>query len=623
MSSNHSPTHTPQLKFKHLFWAGLLLQLLAIPDLWGQVSSEPVLLGRYSLRYSSILVVFFFITFGYAAAAFIYYVRIERFVAAMRPRHTLGVVFAAIGASFAVQFISVDPQIQAYIVANSAFISVIVILGQSGSLISPKRYHWMGVLALLLMVPLFLTNLVALPFNPDEALWAEFASTFLMNGSLHYRTGFATVPIEPGLGWVTALYGLLLEGIAFDIRLGRAIIFINALLTILGIGWIARRLYGARVGWVSALIAFFSLVPFDSPDYRPDKFVVLGQIIAFAAVIYAHQSTQPWLKIAAHFFAGLTITMSMQLHASAIGFIVGLSLFYTGSFIISVYQAKHISRSRVMSLLSFGLGAGLGTSVYFVFNIAVVGGTDDFLAMLINARGQSFRRFLYFTGWDLLTTLILLSTFGFMIWRKNESDRLYLGLWICSLIGILALDNQGYFSPYLALMLVPAGLIIHILGAILPGKQHNQITLAVVCILIITTSNVVQFVDWRTVQATVRTGELPEHPVMPFTAQVAEFAEIREDDAVASTHELIWAIPYHGGLYSLFAEEVAEIQRGWVGTRIWEIIEPTLYIEIERRYITPDGLRQYLDENGFQVCDETVIGEEPIRIFRQVCSRTS
>lgn len=611
-----------QFQFKHLLWAGLILQTLAFSDLWGQVSSDPVILGRYSLRYGVVLLSFVGLTLGWVIAS-IMSRRVEYFLANCPLSLILGSVGLIIVALFFVQTLNIEPQIKTYTIANGAMLSVVLLMSQSMREISKWRYwYWGAALVAFLLLPfLYVTNLVALPFNPDEAIWAERGSTYLLTGSLYYRTGFYfPLKIEPGLGWITAAYGHLLNIIAFDIRVGRTIVFIHALLIVLGVGLVAKRLYGAQVGWMSGLITFFSFVPFEWPDYRPHYFIVLGQLLAFYAVIFARQTPNKSLSFSAHFVAGLGITLSMQLHASALGFIIGLSLFYGLEFLVQLAKHRRVTQDMVLTIVGFGLGAALGSLIYFVFNILAVGGLETFLSILFAERGQSWRRLRYLTEWDLLPKFLIYVAFAFMIIRRSASDRLYLSLWVCCVIGITMIDTQLYLSPYIGIMLIPIGLITQIFQTV--SRPNSQaVFLTNICLLAVLATSALGFINWRTVEDMSQNQALPQHYIMGFAKEVADYAELSDEEVIVSTHELIWAIPYHETFYSTLAEGVVQTQRDWVGVEVWNMLQPDVYIEIPSHLPMTPGLRMYLENNNFIVCSETHISAKLVRIHRQDCNK--
>jgi hypothetical protein len=95
---------------------------------------------------------------------------------------------------------------------------------------------------------------------------------------------------------------------------------------------------------------------------------------------------------------------------------------------------------------------------------------------------------------------------------------------------------------------------------------------------------------------------------------------IREDDVVVSTHQLIWTIPDHPALVS-FAAELAAMRRWNLadGVEVWERVQPTLIIYVEREMQFSAGLQTYMTRHNFAVCQEIDVLERAIILYRAIC----
>lgn len=158
-------------------------------------------------------------------------------------------------------------------------------------------YRWLAALLALL----WLAMLTARPlFNPDEGRYAEIPREMLSGGDwvIPHLNGLAYIEKPPLQYWATALSYRLLGPSAFAARLYSAL---SALATLLLVGSVARRLWGAAAAWRAAAVLSGMLM-----------FVALGQLLtldmsltfymtlSLAAFLLAQQAPRPrcWMLLA-------------------------------------------------------------------------------------------------------------------------------------------------------------------------------------------------------------------------------------------------------------------------------------------------------------------------------------
>ncbi len=116
----------------------------------------------------------------------------------------------------------------------------------------PGRRHWLwlvGGLALLLLFALGSRGLN----EPDEGRYANIARAMVLSGDWWEprMSGLAHYDKPPLVYWTTAL---AFQVFGFNEWAARLPSLLGAVCTLLGLGWAAFRLYGARVAWWSVLI---------------------------------------------------------------------------------------------------------------------------------------------------------------------------------------------------------------------------------------------------------------------------------------------------------------------------------------------------------------------------------
>ncbi|MCB9457288.1 MAG: hypothetical protein H6671_14985 [Anaerolineaceae bacterium] len=614
-----SPEHRPT--FRHILLAIIAFQFAIGLILWGQVSTPATILGRYSPPYALVLVLWVISTCMWILAL-PFQERLQTILQALPRWVVIALVIAAVLAITGISASTVDKRAVAFLSSSASCLLAVIVMSRPDGIFPWK--HWQRDLTLLfiaLLIPLAITITVIRDFSPDEAVWIDRAKTLYLEGNAYARHIFyEPTKIELARGWVIGLYTWLLPITGIDIIVGRMINLAMYLLGLTGIGLVTWKLYDRATAFVSVAFAALGSRFFYSFDYREDHFISVGQTAAFFAAIAARQTEKPLLRYFWHGLCGLFITGSMQIHAATIGFIFGLSLFYLAEFILNTYRQRRVTAASLYTLVAFGVGALIGTGIYWQFNVQPFG-LEKFLHNLMNERGESTREFTYLFSGSLFTLLAVWSGLIYLAWRRNQADRLYLGLWICSVIGITLVDTQGYVVPYIALMLVPAGV------PLVQGLRHTKIasglnthsagiTLSILFPLIIA---LIIYINWPAVGQAVTTGVWPRNKVMDFAEQVVNHVQPTDDEMVIATHELVWGMPYHLNFYSPLSESIAALQRGWTGTQTWDYLSPDLYIEIPRRIDTPPGLRAYLEREHFLVCDQFDVLGYAVTVYRREC----
>ncbi|MBZ0278729.1 MAG: hypothetical protein K8I60_21455, partial [Anaerolineae bacterium] len=95
---------------------------------------------------------------------------------------------------------------------------------------------------------------------------------------------------------------------------------------------------------------------------------------------------------------------------------------------------------------------------------------------------------------------------------------------------------------------------------------------------------------------------------------------LKDNDVIVSTHQLIWTLPDYPHLVSFAAEQTAMARWHLTDAKdVWERVQPTLIIEVEREMHFDPGLVAYMAEKGFQVCETLNVLNTPIHLYRTTC----
>lgn len=614
---------------KHIVSSRLLMLGAAIYNfvaLWliaGWQSDQATILGHYSLGVVLAFLGFALLGIAYLLLSFAFDRQLENYLQKIPQKYRLAFLVLLALICFGFLQLSFRPGLVTTFTVNALVLSAIIILSLTDYPFPTKGIRWL-LLALIIFVTFttFITVMIARPYDPDEAIWGSAAISGFVHDGFYDHVGFYhPYHIIPGMGWVTAIYGYLLQSFAYNLQIGRIMQFIIYTMTVGAIGFLATRLYNWRIGFVAMLIAFFSSAYYPVVDYRPDHFVPLGQMLAFGTLVSARKTQNSYIQVFLHFLTGFLITLSIQLHAVALVFIIGLSLFYTADFVWYIWREKTLNAKCLRPIISFGLGALLGTILYYIFNILPVGGIDTYLNVLIHERAVK-RGWPKFYGWGMLELSFMFVGLTYLVWRRSSEDKLYLALLFCSAIGLIA-DTQGYGVPYRGLFIIPFALaLVESFETFKdPEKWHLRQLAAIAIVIVALLGQRFRFTDWNAIQEAIQSGHLPQHTAVAFANGV--LGHLHDDDknrVIVGTHELIWALGGYKNFYSPLAEGHAKTQRGWEGTQVWDYLKPDLYIEAPTRLNTPPGLRAYLDREGFQVCETFNSAGYPVKIYRRDCS---
>jgi hypothetical protein len=605
-----------RISLSFIVGAGLVAQFLSIYPLWGHESSSSDFLGRYSSRYAIILV----LNIAFILIWSVGFIQ-RRWLATqftrlpIRLRFLLLLVSGAVVA--ALSFTSIEPPAKQYLALNWLLWAAIILYTMPDQP-SQLRWTWAYAAALILLLPLFITALGQDRFTPDEAHWADYATSAFRAGGVYSRTWLQEpVTISPGIGWSVAAYGWTLEHVAFDIKTGRTWNFIAYLLAFAGVGAVTWRLYGRQAALISTTFAALSQAFIPALDYRPDHQLPAAVMwITFAALQGRYRKRLFW-----HGLCGLLATLALQLHAAAIVFVFGFGLFYLMEAAGAFYSQRQWK--VFLPLIAFTIGSFFGSSLYYIANVQSVGGLGAFLQFLITTRGSVVGAQKFWLWPSLLEWMLILGGLAYVAWRRNAADRLLLGILICVLIGIVLFDTQGYSTHFSAFYVVPVGTLI-LYGLASPelprGKNQRAVYLAL-CLLAMLIATAANFIDWRAAARWARTGTFP--PFLYTELRPALQPYIRPDDTVISTHQLIWTLPEQANLINVGAEVTA--MNRWKITdpvEVWERVQPTVLVMLEKQMTLNPGLEVYLARHQWQLCTRLQVMETNIQIYRPVCPAT-
>jgi hypothetical protein len=587
--------------------------------LLGHESAGATVLGRYTPRYAAALVAFAVLAAVWAAA-----LARRGAVVAVLARLSRGASAALVAALCALMigltWAPVEPLLREAAAFHGLWACALLVSVRPADFGSARFRFALNTAGALLCAlgaaALAVRALTAFPFSPDEAHWADYALTAAQTGHLYARTWLQEpTRVLPGLGWSVAAYGHVLNT-ALDLRTGRVWMLAGYAIAIAGIGTAAGVLYGRAAGWRAAAFALLSAAFLAVFDYRPHHQLPAAAAWALvcAAVPRAHAwrtgppaanlsriATGPLARSGLHFACGLLITGAMQLHAAAIAFAVGFSLFYAAETVWVLARRganrPEAVRAQGAAVLAFALGAAVGTGLYWAFNIAPVGGLGAYLANLTAERGGDARVFAFVRWPSLLEGALIVCAGVFALVRGRPADRFLTAITACVLAALAVFDTQGYLSPAAAFYAVAVGGL---------SAAHPAGRLLAVC-AIAALLGTAALADVRESAAAVRilaeTGA-PE-PYLPALVGEAAAAWLRPGDVPVSTHLLIWGWPPDAPpLISTAAEVTAARRWALEPAAVWARVGPTVVYEIPAWMTVNPGLRAYLDARGFRVCRE-------------------
>ncbi|MBN1451816.1 MAG: hypothetical protein JW963_12440 [Anaerolineales bacterium] len=609
------------LSLANIIGAGLAVQLLSIQPLWDHESDVMQFLGRYSNRYAIALVLNIVLIGGWLAA-FVWRRKVEQWLHRLPASWRCATLVLSGVVTLGIWFISsLDGSAKIYVTLN--WLLLVMVLLQSLR-DQPVRFRgwlwlWLG-FVLVLLFPMFIGALSGRRFTPDEAVWADMASSAFLGEGIYARVNLEKpFLIEPGRGWSVAAYGWLLTHVSFDLLVGRIWNFAANLVAFVGIGALAARLYGRKAALISVIFAILARGFIQVVDYRPDHQLSGASVFIVLAAVQAHHSRRPFSRYLWHFTCGLLGPLSMELHAAGIVFAFGLSLFYLGEYMWLSYQQRRMA--PLTPVLAFGAGAALGAGLFYLFNIVPVGGLDVFLGFLTNDRGERRGALPFLRGFTFLEKMVVWGALAYIIGRRNANDRLFLGILASILVGIMVLDTQGYYTTFIALFVVPVGtLLVNGFGSatLAPGNNRRAawVTSAVLAAMILQLW--FNFLSSPAIGQWFRTGKFPPNIYQELGPMLEPF--ITDDDVIVSTPELIWGLPEHPHLVAAAAEP--RRMRDWEldePIEVWERVQPTVVIDTGSAIPLTPGLIEYLDVYQFVVCEDFQAFGRQILIYREEC----
>lgn len=609
-----SETSTKQIPLLAIIIAGILGNLMMVKNWWSHTSTGGTILGSYSRGYFvflilSVIVIFIWfilLTWHKKILRFATKPIAQRLLFGMAIISGIGMLVAS-GQGF-------DRKIIGFLGMNWGFLAIIFLYSHEDN---PRHQRYILGFVLLttlsISIPIILFTLLGRPFSPDEAIWADVAASYRRTGNLSYTLA-NNIPyrITPGLGWIHVLHGEIQWLFDFDIRVARAFQLVIYGLGILSLGLLSKQLYGKWAGvtvMVMAVVGSSFLIVFD---YRPDHFLILPQALAFFCAVTAWQSTSTRPRLIWNFLAGLLITLSLQFHAVGLAYAIGMSLFYALEFVIVIFYEKRITSETFQTILAFSMGAGIGTAIFYFANILAVGGLEVYLDALISTRFSTQREFQYLFHSSQFDTVLMWAGLLFLLWRHNSDDRRYLSLLALTLLGIYLVDTQGYVYPYLALFIVP-------MSALVTDGFPKRKTWILAVLTIALLPQTLHWADWRLVSQVFRTQSIPPHSIELVGHEILERVPIYKDTVIVGTHELIWVMPDNDSLHAIASEGVMPKYMDITPLGVWELLRPEIYIELPTRAVTPQGLSTYLEQEGFEICQEFSLSGIDVIIHRIEC----
>jgi hypothetical protein len=508
-----------------------------------------------------------------------------------------------------------------FVLTNSVLIALVVIRSLPDR---PARWrHWDWVLlgvAVLMLFPMLIAVLSDRSFRPDEASYADLASSYFTRGAMYFSSQLQPAyKIEPGRGWSAALYGWLLEHVSFNIMTGRAINFGSNLLAFIGIGAVSWRLYGTKAAAISTMLAIIDLNYISILDYRPDHQMPAGAMAVTFAAFQARYSQRRAVQTAWHALCGLLAVLSLELHGVGIILAISFSLYYLAEFGLVSYRQRRWADGR--PLAGFALGAALGLVIYYLLNIAPVGGVHTYLDALTSTRGQRRNTaVILYSPQGLFHRAVGWTALAYLAWRRSPTDRRFLGLFaIIAVVGTVV-DTQGYITSYIAFFSVALG--VWIVGGFqsetLACGGNRQTMLAALVMAAAITGLLWSRLSINHVENWLETRQFPPYMYAEIGSRLDEYLE--DGDVVVSTQMLIWSL--HDDPVELLSPEAEPVgMRRWhiTGVEVWERVQPDVVVDIPQNMTLPPGLLDYMQAHEFDVCADFRFYGYEVQILRADC----
>lgn len=609
------------ISFRALLTAAFVAQLLSIPALWGHQSQPAEVLGRYSTRYMFIIILHAVIIVVAFASLFVSR-WLEKQLARLPEWAFYSAVFVVTGAALALWGTGIEAHAVAYISLNTLLLVAALVLARPDTPVPAGVRRVLSVsgggLFVGLLAVAFITTMGMNVFEPDEAHYADIATSFWADGSLYNKSWLsAPVTIEPGLSWFFVVYGGLLEVFGYSVRISRGLGLVGYGLFCAGVYAVGSHLYGRVAGLLAALTAMLSWMLVPQWEYRPSRFVMVVGIWLVYAMLCARE--QPHRRLWRHGWVGLLVTLALNIHPIVIVMALALSLFYALEF---VWRWGRDGWQALDRVFAFGVGALTGTLAYIGTNVLPAGGFDVYLGNLPASVGASPPPLFYFVRWgSLLEQVLFAAGVAFLVWRRDPTDRMLLALMGLTALAAHLLDSQGYVWHMATFYFLPVGALLVSLGGTAPAHSRRTWIVGGVLLVLLAAQMTTRYIDWGTVRSTLQTGQPPTYLYDELKAVLPQY--VREDDVIYSTHQLIWVFPHTSPptLVSHAAELNAMARFGVDDpVQVWERVQPTVIIFIEDHMHYDAGMQAYLERHPFEVCHQFDVQGHTITISRPDCA---
>ncbi|MBL8146638.1 MAG: hypothetical protein JNL34_09670 [Anaerolineae bacterium] len=478
---------------------------------------------------------------------------------------------------------------------------------------SINRLLWL-LLAAVLAVSFFSAH--AVPHEQghgDEAAWTNMAETLRTSGQAYIKiSGHSPVTIPPGAGWWVAPYAVWLNVFGVSLSSGRVFIWLFYLAAVASIGWAGARLYDRTTGLIAAILTAASPFVLTFRIIRPE--IGLAAIGALLLVLYLASRKRPlW-----GFAAGLLATLSLEIHAAGLAYIVALILMFASDALAALIQRRNPFERRQFAAIA---GLALGTAIYWVTHILIQADPAAYFAFLRSSRdflsglpsGDVLARTVA-SYWErsplelLLTGLAVIA----LLVRRTPSDRIILRFFAFTLAAYLLLVPEPFtyliiLMPFMALGL--ASLLTWGTTAT-PAQSRNRYALvaaATLCAPFLALS-----------LPGVSPNPMPATEITPVMQRARELST--PDEVVAGDGFAWWGFTDYPEFYAFWAEW--EATRGLsdvASENMWETLQPALIFMVYYPGFPdmPPAMRTYLDEHGFVLVDSFEWEGHPAEFYRR------
>jgi hypothetical protein len=152
-------------------------------------------------------------------------------------------------------------------------------------------------------------------------------------------------------------------------------------------------------------------------------------------------------------------------------------------------------------------------------------------------------------------------------------------------------------------------------------SKNRRVTWLMACLLALQLTLMGPYVSLNTAVNWMKTGSLPSYPFEILGKSIQD-NYLTENDVVATWHVVIWGMPYARNLVSFGAEGQASMgQRSLISSPItlWESVKPTIIVQINDYSTIPPGLKMYMEEHHFGLCQQPDIAGFRLEIYRERC----